>query len=183
MVRHDPLDRLEGVRPGVRLSLRLGTGGQVTDLIGLLLSLDDLELHIEDRRGVRHTVSRGEILFARRIPTVPRGRNPLAFETGGLRALAHDGWLAGTGDCWVARLVDLVDHLDDSGVTAEAGDRVHRGESRALVNGEWVAVRLADAAALEPLAAWAARRGARNLVLTSDLPATTLAGLGLTAIQ
>lgn len=183
MVRHDPLDRLEGVRPGVRLSLRLQSSQGLTDLIGLVEQLTDDEVLITDRHGVRHRVPRSDLRFARLIPTVPRGRNPLAFDPAGLRALAYHDWLAGRGDCWVARLADLVDHLDDSAVTPVARDRGTSRESRGLVNGEWAAIRLADAADLEPLAAWAARRNARNLVLTSDLADPTLGELGLTRVQ
>lgn len=178
-MRHDPLERLTGVCPGVRLSLRLATEDGLSDLIGLLLELGAEELVLEDRRGVRHTVPQDRIVHARQIPTVPRGRNPEAFAASGLYALAEDPWLAGAGQCWVARLADLVDHLDDSQVTPVSAERAERGGSRGMVNGEWAAVRLATTADLLPLAAWAARRDARNVVLTSDLPAAELTGLGL----
>ncbi|NNG18399.1 hypothetical protein HJ590_02200 [Naumannella sp. ID2617S] len=179
MVRRDPLDHPDSVRPGCRLSLRLATPDGLTDRVGVLVSLAPGSLVLEDRTGERHTIEREQVAFARVIPTVARGRNPLAFDPGGLRALAHDAWLGGSGACWVARLADLVDHLDDSGVRQLSAERAIAGDSRGLVNGEWAAVRLAAVADLDPLAAWAARRTARNLVLTSPLPDAELTALAL----
>jgi hypothetical protein len=165
---------------GRRVSVRVAIPDGLADRIGLVLGVDALRLTLEHRTGTILTIERSGIQHARVVPTVPRGRNPRHAPADQLTALAHDPFLdAFPGPCWIARLGDLVDHLDDSGVRRLTPTRATRGDSRGLVNGEWSAVRLAAPADLVPLAAWAGRRDARNLVLTSGLPHDVLTGLGL----
>lgn len=190
-MRNDPPARLPGLRVGARVSLRLVSPDGPTDRVGRVLSLSDDSLAVEDRSGVRHVISRASVRFARVVPTVARGRNPRHAPPDLLVALAHDPALvddpaadASTPACWIARLCDLVDHVDDSGVTPLPGTTdpartAACGDSRGLVNGEWAALRLVTSAELEPLAAWAARGDARNVVLTSPLAAGELIALGL----
>ncbi|MDO5499740.1 MAG: hypothetical protein Q4F67_08675 [Propionibacteriaceae bacterium] len=185
-MRNDPLTHLPGVRPGVRISLRIVGPDGPTDRLGLILALSDDELTVEDRRGVRHTIPRDRVRLARLVPTVARGRNPRHAPPELLTALAHDPVLGPPAEspCWIARLCDLVDHLDDSEVTPlpgtpDTGTTAARNSSRGLVNGEWAAFRLADGGDLEALAAWAARRNARNVVATSPLADARLEALGL----
>lgn len=188
-MRTDPLSALAGVRPGLRISLRMETPDGPADRIGIILGLDDHELRLEDRAGQTHRIARASVRFARLVPTVARGRNPRHASPDMLRALAHDPGLAHDPErtpdrCWIARLCELVDHLDDTGVSTAPGEmdtrtRAARGDSRGSVHGEWAAARLMAAADLDPLAAWAARRNARNVVLTSSLDDETLRSLGL----
>lgn len=193
-MRNDPPARLSRLRVGVRVSLRLAGPDGPTDRIGRVLSLSDDSLAVEDRSGVCHVIPRATIRLARIVPTVARGRNPRHAPRDLLMALAHDPALAAdppdgtrTPDCWVARLCDLVDHADDTGVTSVPGTTgrartAASGHSRGLVNGEWAALRLVTATDLQPLAAWAARRNARNVVLTSPLAPGELTALGLQAL-
>ena len=176
----DPLTALPPALVGRRLSLRLALPEGPTDRIGLVLALDATTLTLERRNGAVEQVPREQIRLARVIPTVPRGRNPLHAPEEFLRALAHDPGLESfPGPCWVARLGDLVDHVDDAGVRRPTATTAVRGESRGMLNGEWSALRLAAADDLRPLAAWAARRDARNVVLTSGLSDDDLLRLGL----
>lgn len=184
-MRTDPL-QIPGLRIGRRVSLRVEGSDGPTDRIGLVVGLDDSGLTLEDRTGRRVRVARESVRLARLVPTVARGRNPRHAPAELLRALAADDDLGAPDGaaCWIARLCDLVDHLDDSEVApppgrADTRETAVRGESRGLVNGEWAALRLVEADALEPLAAWAARRNARNVVLTSPLPDRALESLGL----
>lgn len=179
-MRTDPLNDLPEDLPGRRVSLRLESADGLTDRIGLVLSVDAATLTLQDRTGVIHPIARGAIRWARAVPTVPRGRNPRHAPAAVVTALARDPVLEPFGGpCWMARLCDLVDHLDDSGVRRLTATTATRGDSRGLVNGEWSALRLATATDLRPLAAWAARHNARNVVLTSRLPDAELTGLGL----
>ena len=180
MLNDDALTTLPPALVGRRLSLRLALPDGPTDRIGLVLSLDATTITLEQRTGAVRTIERRHILKARVVPTVARGRDPRKAPAELLRAMAHDPSLeAFSGPCWIARLCDLVDHLDDSGVRRSTADTVVRGDSRGLVNGEWVALRLAAPGDLVPMAAWAARRNARNVVLTSGLPAADLLSLGV----
>lgn len=191
-MRTDPLRKLAGLRAGVRVSLRIDGPQGPTDRIGLVLALDDDVLLVEDRAGTEHEISRSSIRLARLVPTVARGRNPRHAPPEMLLAMTKDPALGlpeaeeteGSPARWIARLSDVVDHLDDSAVVplpSEPGTAITAacGESRGLVNGEWAAMRLVAYADLEPLAAWAARRNARNVVLTSPVPAAELRNLGL----
>lgn len=179
-MKPDPLHRLPHDLVGRRVSVRLQTPAGDSDRIGLVLALDAATLTLEDRAGDIHLIDRATIRLARLVPTVARGRNPRHAPADMVTALARDLALQPfDGPCWIARLCDLVDHLDDSGVRRDSASTATRGESRGLVNGEWSAFRLASATDLRPLAAWAARHNARNVVLTSRLPASTLAELGL----
>lgn len=184
-MRTDPLE-IPGLRIGTRVSVRVEEPDGPADRIGLVVALDGTGLTLEDRRGRTLRVPRDAVRLARLVPTVARGRNPCHAEPGLLRALAGDERLGAPAgaDCWIARLCDLVDHLDDGGVTPPPGRSDTREsaacrESRGLVNGEWAAFRLVEASSLEPLAAWAARRNARNVVLTSTLPDRLLEERGL----
>ncbi|WP_432559037.1 hypothetical protein [Granulicoccus sp. GXG6511] len=185
-MRTDPLQNLDGLRVGVRVSLRVDTADGAADRLGLVVALDEDDITVEDRAGRVHVVGRADVRLAKLVPTVARGRNPRHAAPEVLRAMAADPRLATPpeADCWVARLSDLVDHLDDSGVTPLPGTTdtrtgAARAESRGLVNGEWAAFHLVEADSLEPLAAWAARRNARNAVLTSPLPDHVLEAVGL----
>lgn len=179
-MRNDPLDALPADLVGCRIALRVALHDGITDRVGLVLAIDAAQLTLEQRAGIVATVERSDIRYARVIPTVPRGRNPRHAPVDHLTALAHDPSLSAfPGPCWIARLSDLVDHLDDAGVRRLTPTTAARGDSRGLVNGEWSAVRLAAPADLPPLAAWAARHNARNLVLTSALPHEALTELGL----
>lgn len=192
-MRSDPLRNLDGLRVGVRVSLRVVSTDGAADRLGLVLDLDDSTITVEDRAGRVHVIPRQDVRIAKRVPTVARGRNPLHADPTQLRSLAQDATLTAPDPTvtapdevryWVARLCDIVDHLDDSGVTpppgqADTATHAARGASRGLVNGEWAAFQLADADALTPLAAWAARRNARNVVLTSALPDNVLDDLKL----
>lgn len=188
-MRTDPL-QIPGLGVGTRVSLRVEEADGPADRIGLVVELDEAGLTLEDRTGRLVRVARDAVRLARLVPTVARGRNPRHAPPAALRALAADEQLGAPAGaaCWIARLCDLVDHLDDSGVTAPRGradtrESAASGESRGLVNGEWAAFRLAETNALEPLAAWAARRNARNVVLTSSLPDRALEGLGLARLE
>jgi hypothetical protein len=170
--------------------MRVETPEGTADRLGLVLALGPDHVVLEDRAGVRHRVERATVRLARRVPTVARGRNPRHAPPDLLRALAADAGLGAPvgAPCWIARLCDLVDHLDDTGVTPPPGHADTRGfaardGSRGLVNGEWAAFRLVEAESLEPLAAWAARRNARNVVLTSSLPTEVLDDLGLALLD
>lgn len=190
-MRTDPLQNLMGLRIGARVSLRSEVAGELVDRIGLVVDLDGTGLTLEDRTGREHRLTRSQIRLARLIPTVARGRNPRHAPPDLLRTMVSDPALGGppgaaveASECWIARLCDLVDHLDDTQVTPLPDQHDTRtaaayATSRGMVHGEWAALRLLEAAALEPLAAWAARRDARNLVLTSPLPAGVLTGFGL----
>lgn len=179
-MRNDPLQALPANLAGRRLSMRVALPDGPADRIGLVLAVDAERLTLERRTGAVETIERSRIHLARLVPTVPRGRNPRHAPADQLSDLAHDPSLdAFPGPCWIARLCDLVDHVDDSGVRRLTPTSAARGDSRGLVNGEWSAVRLAASADLVPLAAWAARRDARNLVLTSGLAHDVLTSLGL----
>lgn len=179
-MRNDPLSALPVDLVGRRIAVRVALPDGLADRIGVVLAVDPLGLSLERRTGAVETVERSLVRHARVIPTVPRGRNPRHAPPRQLTALAHDPSLdAFPGSCWIARLGDLVDHLDDSDVRQLTPTTAARADSRALVNGEWSAVRLAAPADLVPLAAWAARRDARNVVLTSRLSPDVLAHLGL----
>lgn len=183
-MRNDPLEALPSDLTGRRIVVRVAAPDGLTDRIGLVIALDAEQLTLERRTGVIETVERRRIRQARLVPSVPRGRNPRHAPADQLIALAHDAALnAFPGSHWIARLCDLVDHVDDSGVRRLTPTSAACGDSRGLVNGEWSAVRLAAPADLMPLAAWAARLDARNIVLTSGLPADVLAGLGLEQLR
>lgn len=179
-MRSDPLRDLPDDLVGRRVSVRLEVPGGLTDRIGLVVAVDQAHLTLEDRTGGVQAIARRTIRSARVVPTVARGRNPHRASADLITALARDPVLQpAEGPYWVARLCDLVDHLDDSGVRRLTATTATCGSSRGLVNGEWAALQLADAADLRPLAAWAARRNARNVVLTSALPEETLTAMGL----
>lgn len=179
-MRNDPLSALPVDLVGRRVSLRVALPGGPAGRMGLVLAVTPTTLTMEHRTGTVQTVERASIQYARVIPTVPRGRNPRHAPADQLTALANGPGLdAFPGRYWIARLCDLVDHLDDSDVHPLASTTAARGDSRGLVNGEWSAMRLAARSDLAPLAAWAARRNARNVVLTSGLSDETLVSLGL----
>lgn len=183
-MRNDPLDALPADLLGRRIAVRVQLPDGLADRVGLVLAVDPAALTLEQRTGTVRTIDRSGIQHARVIPTVPRGRNPRHAPADQLIALAHDPWLnAFPGSCWIARLGELVDHLDDSGVRRLTSTTAKRGDSRGLVNGEWSAVRLSAPADLIPLAAWAARRDARNIVLTSGLSPDLMAALGLERLR
>lgn len=189
-MRTDPLQNLPDLRIGRRVSVRIQEPDGPTDRIGVVTGLDESALTLEDRSGRVHRVARDSVRLARLVPTVARGRNPRHAAPPVLRALATAAELgapAGSA-CWIARLCDLVDHLDEAGVTPLPGRENTRegaaiGASRGLVDGEWAAFRLMEADALDPLAAWAARRNARNVVVTSPLPNGVLEELGLAPLR
>lgn len=173
-------------RVGVRVSLRVTGADLPTDRVGLVVDSDDATLTLEDRSGQLHRIQRAQVTHARLVPTVARGRNPRHAPPQMLQALAADPILAAPAGatCWIARLCDVVDHLDDTGVNPlpqqqSTQQYAGREQSRGLVNGEWAALRLVEADSLNLLAAWAARRSARNVVLTSPLPPRVLRELGL----
>lgn len=164
--------------------MRLEGPDGATDRIGLVLAIDADTLALEDRQLTVHRIDRSQIRLAKLVPTVARGRNPRHAPTDLLRRLAADESLEPAGGvCWIARLCDLVDHLDDSGVHRLSPTSAAYADSRGLVNGEWAALSLKAAADLVPLAAWAARHNARNVVLTSPLPETDLSRLGLEPVD
>ncbi|WP_425309916.1 hypothetical protein AADG42_14515 [Ammonicoccus fulvus] len=185
-MRKDPLQNLPGFRTGVRVSMRIVDHDGAADRLGLVLEVDDDSVVVENRAGEQERIDRSTIRLAKLVPTVARGRNPRHAPRELLEALAHDAVLgapAGSA-CWIARLGEVVDHLDDAGVRPVPGQSdtrtaAGRGESRGLVNGEWAAVRLAAAEDFDALAAWAARRNARNVVVTSGLSEEALSNLGL----
>ncbi len=185
-MRKDPLQNLPGFRTGVRISMRTVDEERASDRLGLVLEVDEDSVVIENRAGERQRIDRATIRLAKLVPTVARGRNPRHAPREMLEALAHDAELGAPAGsmCWIARLGDVVDHLDDAGVRPIPGQSdtrsaAVRGGSRGLVNGEWAAVRLAAAEDLDALAAWAARRNARNIVVTSGLSDDVLSSLGL----
>jgi hypothetical protein len=179
-MRNDPLAALPRDLVGRRLSLRVAFPDGTADRIGLVVAQDPTTVALEQRSGAVQVIERSLIQHARIAPTVPRGRNPRHAPADLLTALAHDPSLeAFPGPYWIARLCDLVDHLNDSGVRRPTATTAVRGDSRGMVNGEWAALRLATPGDLVPLAAWAARRDARNVVLTSGLPEDALLRLGL----
>lgn len=185
-MRKDPLQNLPGFRTGVRISMRTVDHRGASDRLGLVLEIDDDSVVLENRAGDRERIDRATIRLAKLVPVVARGRNPRHAPREMLESFAHDAELgapAGSG-CWIARLCDVVDHLDDAGVRPVPGQSdtrsaAVRGDSRGLVNGEWAAGRLAEAEDFDGLAAWAARRNARNIVVTSELPDDVLSSLGL----
>ena len=184
-MRKEPLQNLPGFRTGVRISMRIVDHNGTSDRLGLVLEVDEDSVLLENRAGDRERIARATIRLAKLVPTVARGRNPRHAPREMLEALAHDPVLeAPTGSaCWIARLGDVVDHLNDAGVRPVPGQDTRsaaaRGASRGLVNGEWAALRLAAAEDLDALAAWAARRNARNVVVTSALSDDVLGNLGL----
>lgn len=167
----DVVDRAR-IAAGVRASVRAQVEGrpsgpdpaELTDHVGIILALDASTLTLERRDGNVITLPRTGVVAARVVPLVARGRNPHHFAPDQVRRLAHDARVGGEGDVWVGRLSDLVDTLASPGVTD--GDPARYRSSAARVFGEWATIRLASPGDLLPLAAWAARRDARNVAVT-----------------
>lgn len=189
--QRDPLAALD-VRPGIRLSVRLRIGDGFTDRIGVVVEVSTTTLTLEDRDGERHPIPRSQLVAGRQIPTVSRGRDPRRADPTGVRTLLTDPALLQPGPttsgdpdqapCWIGRLSDVVDSLDDAGVRETGRLGLHQG-SRATLHGEWCAMMLETLADLRPLASWAARRGARNVALMSPLPAEKLRRAGLSELS
>ncbi|GAB3698732.1 hypothetical protein GCM10028815_03530 [Mariniluteicoccus flavus] len=136
----------------------------MSDVVGLVTGLDEAVVVLERRGGTVVTIARGDVVAARVVPLVARGRNPRHFDPDQVRELAHDAGVGGSGPVWVGRLAELVTSLDTVGVVD--GDPARSGGSVARVFGEWAAVRLEAPEDLPGLAAWAARHDARNIAVT-----------------
>lgn len=159
----DPIER-NHVTVGERISLLRAAAEGPSDGIGVVEELTETAVVLMRRDGTRMTVPRAEIRTVRRVPLVARGRNPHHFDPELVRQMAHDERGGGSGPVRIARLCDLIDSLDVTGVSD--GDPARCGASTARVFGEWAAIHLADPADLAPLGAWAARRNARNVAIT-----------------
>ncbi len=143
---------------GVRVTVRFTVPGGTRDVVGHIVSVDELTMTVLDRRGVEHTVVRGDIVAGHRVP-VSRGRDPLRMPTDLLDAMAARTGLRGRR--FVIRLFDLLDGLEPP--TEVVVPEI------ATADGEWV-----TAAASEPLEAvawWATRSGVRSMQVRTDDPA------------
>jgi hypothetical protein len=160
---------LAGLVPGVRATLRRRFPDGFHDLLGFVVEADEVALTVEDRHGERHLVRRADVVAGHRVG-VARGRDPLRTPVAELAGMASRHGLSGT--LVVGRLSDL---LDDR----EPPVRVDE-PAAAWLDGDW----LVTAARPDLLDAcwWAARRGARSLlVVAADAAgAAGLPGAGLT---
>ncbi|WP_026927768.1 hypothetical protein [Granulicoccus phenolivorans] len=161
--------------PGDRISVRVRIPEPpgASDIIGRVLTVTPAAVLLEDRRGRQTEVRSEQVIAARKVPAIARGRNPAYADPARLRELL------GVEEAWAARLCDVV---DPAGLLGQRpvlldGERVARfGDSRAEVTGEWVLMHLAEAEDFAPLAAWAVRRDARNVAADTPIPDPPLTG-------
>ncbi len=133
--------------------------GGTRDVVGYVLSADQLTMTVLDRHGTQHTIVRADIVAGHRVP-VSRGRDPLRMPTDLLDAMAERTGIGGRR--FVIRLFDLLDGLEPPATVAVP--------AIALVDGEWVTTDATES--LVAVAWWATRSGARSMQVRTDDPAT-----------
>lgn len=79
--------------PGDRVVIRHRLAdGSATDVIGCVTELNALLVTVEDRRGRAQVIARDKIIIIKRVPAIPRGRNPGWAEAESLERAAARGW-------------------------------------------------------------------------------------------